>query len=206
MAVPSPQETAMTQFEGRTSDHPIEPLFLQRWSPRAFTGEAMDQATLMSLFEAARWAPSSYNSQPWRFIYAHRDTPAWPTLLGLLVEGNRSWCARAAVLMVVASKLTMNPRGQEMPSHSHAFDAGAAWQNLALQATLLGWHAHAMVGLDMPRAMSELGIPDGYRVEAAIALGRHGDRSVLNEPYRGMEQPNARNPVDSFAFEGRFTS
>jgi nitroreductase len=196
----------MTQFEGRTSDHPIEPIFLQRWSPRAFTGEAMDQATLMRIFEAARWAPSSYNSQPWRFIYAHRNTPAWATLFGLLVEGNQSWCSRAAVLMVAVSKLTMNPRGQEVPSHSHAFDAGAAWQNLALQATQLGWHAHAMVGLDMQRAVPELGIPVGYRVECAIALGRQGDPSMLNDPYRGMEKPNARNPVQTFAFEGRFTA
>lgn len=194
----------MTQFESRTADHPIELLFLQRWSPRAFTGELIDLATLMTIFEAARWAPSSYNSQPWRYIYALRDTPAWGKLFGLLQGGNPSWAKDAAVLMVAVSKTTMAPRGTEMPSHSHSFDAGAGWQNLALQTTALGWHAHAMVGLDLARAAVELGVPDGYRVEAAIAIGRQGDRSTLAELLQGLEQPNGRNPVSSFAFEGQF--
>ena len=194
----------MTSFEGRTSDHEIERMFLERWSPRSFTGEAMDEATLMRILEAARWAPSSYNSQPWRFIYARRDTPSWPAMLDLLVEGNRAWAKMAAVLMVLASKTTMSPRGTPMPSHSHSLDAGAAWQNLALQATALGWHAHSMVGLDMPRAAAELGIPADYRVECAIALGRRGDSANLPEPVRGMEQPNGRNPISAFAFEGVF--
>jgi nitroreductase len=198
------EQTAMTEFEGRTADHPIEPLFIERWSPRAFTGEAMDQATLLTIFEAARWAPSSYNSQPWRFVYAHRDTPAWETLFGLLVEGNQAWCARAAVLMVALSKTMMSPRGEEVPSHSHSFDAGAAWQNIALQTTLLGWHAHGMVGLDMKRAITELGVPHGYHVECAIALGRRGDASTLPERVQTMEKPNGRNPVESFIFEGIF--
>ena len=194
----------MTSYEGRTSDQPIEPIFLQRWSPRAFTGEAMDQTTLLAIFEAARWAPSSYNSQPWRFVYAHRDTPAWERLFGLLAPSNQSWAHRAAVLLVVVSKETMAPRGTEMPSHSHSFDAGSACENLALQATALGWHTHGMVGFDIPRAAAELSVPAGYRVEAMIAIGRQGDRAVLSEPYAGMEQPNARNPVSSFAFEGVF--
>lgn len=194
----------MTQFESRTADYPIELLFLQRWSPRAFTGESIDLATLMTIFEAARWAPSSYNSQPWRYIYALRDTPAWGKLFGLLQGGNPSWAKDAAVLMVAVSKTTMAPRGTEMPSHSHSFDAGAGWQNLALQTTALGWHAHAMVGLDLARAAVELGVPDGYRVEAAIAIGRQGDRSTLAESLQGLEQPNGRNPVSSFAFEGEF--
>ena len=194
----------MTSFEGRTADHPIERLFLERWSPRAFTGEAMDQATLMTIFEAARWAPSSYNSQPWRFVYAHRDTQVWDKLLGLLTGGNPGWAKDAAVLIVAASKITMAPRGEEMESHSHSYDAGAGWQNLALQATALGWHAHGMVGFDMPRAAAELRIPDGYRVEAAIAIGKRGDKAKLPETLRGMEQPNGRNPVSSFAFEGAF--
>jgi nitroreductase len=194
----------MPSFEGRTADHPIESIFLERWSPRAFTGEKMDPETLLTIFEAARWAPSSYNSQPWRFVYAHRETPAWEKLFGLLVPGNQGWAKNAAVLIVAASKITMAPRGTEIVSHSHSFDAGAAWQNLALQATKLGWHAHGMVGFDMPRAATELGIPDGYRIEAAIALGKRGDKASLPEPFQGMEAPNGRNTVESFAFEGGF--
>ncbi len=194
----------MTSFEGRTADYPIERLFLERWSPRALAGVPMDHETLMTIFEAARWAPSSYNSQPWRYIYAHRDTPAWDGLFGLLVEGNQGWARDASVLIVAVSKKTMSPRGEEVPSYSHSFDAGSGWQNLALQATVMGWFAHGMVGFDMARAASELGIPDGYRVESAIALGKLGDKAKLPEHFQKMEQPNARNPVSSFAFEGRF--
>ncbi len=194
----------MPSFHGRTADHPIDELFLQRWSPRAFTEEKMDQETLLTIFEAARWAPSSYNSQPWRYIYGHRGTPAWDRLFGLLVPGNQSWCKTAAVLAVAVSKETMAPRGEEMPSYSHSFDAGSAWANLSLQATKMGWHTHGMVGLDMPRAAAELGVLAGYRVEMALAIGKQGDRESLSEPYKGMEQPNGRNPVGSFAFEGVF--
>ena len=192
----------MTSFDGRTADHPIAQIFLERWSPRAFTGEAMPQDVLLTILEAARWAPSSYNSQPWRFLYAHRDTPHWAPFLNLLVPGNQGWAKQAAVLMVAISKRTMAPQGKETPSHSHSFDAGAAWANLALQATMLGWHAHAMVGLDMPRAALELGVPEGYRIESAIALGRRGDKAALPEAVQGMEAPNGRNPVGAFAFEG----
>ena len=187
----------MPEYEGRVADHPIADIFLERWSPRAFTGEAMDQATLLTIFEAARWAPSSYNSQPWRFIYAHRDTPAWAPLFDLLVPGNQGWVVGAAVLMVALSKTMMNARGEEIPSHSHSLDTGAAWQSMALQATMLGWHAHGMVGLDMKRAIPALGVPHGYHVECAIALGR---RNTVG----ATETPNARNPVESFVFEGQF--
>jgi nitroreductase len=193
----------MTQFLTRTSAHDIELLFLQRWSPRAFTGAAMPQEELLRVLEAARWAPSSYNAQPWRFLYAHRDTPAWPKFLGLLTETNRSWAQNAAVLLIALSKKTMGPDGTT-PNHAHSFDTGAAWSNLALQATALGWHAHGMVGFDIPRAASELGVPDAYRVEAAIAIGKQGDKAILPETLQARESPNTREPVENFAFEGRF--
>ena len=174
----------MTTVATRTSDHEIDPIFLERWSPRAFTGEAIPEPELMRIFEAARWAPSSYNSQPWRFVYARRDTPHWENMLSLLNDMNRSWCKDAAVVMVVASNETMQPPGQDkpVPSYSHSFDAGAAWGYLALQATKLGWHAHGMVGFDKERAFAELGFPrrlpgrgghrdraEGRQVEAARA-------------------------------------
>jgi nitroreductase len=194
----------MTSFAGRTADHPIEKLLLERWSPRAFTSESITEEGLMTLFEAARWAPSSYNSQPWRFIYGLRDTPAFTAILGLLVPANQAWAKAAAALVVVVSKTTMAPRGTEMPSHSHSFDAGAAWQNIGLQATAMGWHTHGMTGFDIPRAASELGVPDGYRVEAVFAIGKQGDKATLPEQMQGMEAPNGRNPVSSFVFEGSF--
>jgi nitroreductase len=196
----------MTSFQGRIADHPVEKMFLERWSPRAFTGAPIPEATLATIFEAARWAPSSYNSQPWRFLYARRDTASWPMFLGLLGEFNRSWASQAAVLIIVASKKTMLPPGAKdaVPSHSHSFDTGAAWQNLALQATALGWHTHAMVGFDIPRSVVELGVPEDYRVEAAIAIGKQGDKATLPEALQARETPNGRNPITEFAFEGRF--
>jgi nitroreductase len=197
----------MTQFETRTSDFEIEPIFLQRWSPRAFTGESMPEEDMRRIFEAARWAPSSANLQPWRFLYARRDTPSWPVFLGLLVEGNRAWAQHAAVLVVAVSKTTMRRSGSDadVPSHSHSFDTGAAWGSMALQATSMGWHAHGMVGFDMKRAAAELRVPDDYRVEAAIAIGRKGDKATLPEALQAREAPNGREKVGNFAFEGGFT-
>jgi len=197
-----------TTANGRTAAYPIDPLFLERWSPRAFTGEAMTETDLMTILEAARWAPSSYNSQPWRFIYGRRGTPAWDRIFALLNPFNQSWAKAAGALMIVVSSSTMLPPGTDkpVPSHSHSFDTGAAWGYVALQAHRLGWHAHGMVGFDIPRAYADLGVPDGYRVEAAIAIGRKGDKSLLSEQLQAREVPNDRNPVSSFAFEGHFRS
>lgn len=197
----------MTTVGNRTSDHEIDALFLQRWSPRAFTGEPIAQEELMRMFEAARWAPSSYNSQPWRFVYARRDTPHWEPMLGLLNEFNRSWAKNAAVLMIIASDSLMLPPGAEkkVPSYSHSFDTGSAWSNLALEATRLGWHAHGMVGFDRERAFAELGFTEGHRVEAAVAIGRKGDPSILPEQYRAREVPSGRNPLSKSVFEGKFS-
>ncbi len=196
----------MTTANSRAADHDIDPLFLERWSPRAFDGTPLTDAEIMSLFEAARWAASSYNSQPWRFLYARRDTPAWSTFLDLLVPFNRSWAERAGLLIITVSNSLMQPPGQDkpVPSHSHSYDAGAASANLALQATRMGLQAHGMVGFDMERAFAALNVPVGYRVESAIAVGRPGDKSVLPEQLRAREQPNGRNPVSSFALEGGF--
>ncbi len=196
----------MTTANSRTAEHAIDPLFLERWSPRAFTTEAISEAQLLTLFEAARWAPSSFNAQPWRFIYARRDTEHWPRFLGLLSEYNQSWAKNAAALVILVSKTTMLPRGadKEVPSPTHSLDAGAAWENLALQATRSGWAAHGMAGFDMPRAAVELGVPSGYRVEAAIAIGKRGDKSVLPVALQAREQPSDRLPLAQIVSEGRF--
>jgi nitroreductase len=196
----------MTRANDRTADYPIDPLFLERWSPRAFTGEEMSETELMTLFEAARWAPSSYNSQPWRFLYARRVTPPFARFLGLLSEFNQSWAKNASALVVVVSNsLMLPPRAEKpIPSHSHSFDAGAAWAQLALQAARSGWYAHAMVGFDIARAFAELNVPQGYRVEAAIAIGRRGDPASLPQALHAREQPSSRNPVADISFEGGF--
>ena len=196
----------MTQANSRTADYPIDALFLERWSPRAFAGEAILERELLTLLEAARWAPSSYNSQPWRFLYARRDTEPWPRFLGLLNEYNQSWARNAAALVILVSKTMMLPRGadKEVPSYTHSLDAGAAWANLALQATRSGWAAHGMAGFDVSRTAAELGVPPDYRVEAAIAIGRPGDKSLLPESLRAREEPSGRLPLSQLACEGRF--
>lgn len=197
----------MSEANPRTADHPVDQRFLERWSPRAFTGESIPEAALHSMFEAARWAPSSYNSQPWRFLYARRDTAHWEKFLSFLGETNRSWAKNAGVLIILVSKVPMEVppgSGKFVPSHSHSFDTGAAWGYLALEAHRLGYAAHAMVGFDMPRAAAELNVPDDHRVEAAIAIGRRGDKSVLPEALAAREMPNARRPQKDFTFEGGF--
>ncbi len=196
----------MTAPTPRTADHPINPIFLERWSPRAMTGEAISEAELMTLFEAARWAPSSYNSQPWRFLYARRDTPAWATFFDLLGEYNRSWAQGAAALVILVSKISMVVPGKDVPveSYSHSLDAGSAWGYFALQAAMSGWATHAMVGFDLPRTATTLEIPADYRVECAIAVGRRGDPATLPEAARAREVPSGRNPIATLVREGKF--
>ncbi|MDR3461313.1 MAG: nitroreductase family protein, partial [Beijerinckiaceae bacterium] len=196
----------MTSINGRTANHPVDPIFLERWSPRAFTGESIPEAELLTIFEAARWAPSSYNSQPWRFAYALRDTPDWDVFFDLLVEGNKAWAKNAAALIVVASKIAMQIPGKEIPveSYSHSFDAGAAWGYLALQASISGWAAHAMVGFDLPRAAQTLGISAEYRVEAAVAIGRKADPATLPDALKAREVPNGRAPIETLIKAGKF--
>ena len=180
----------------------IEPLLYRRWSPRAMSGEALTDDEVMTLFEAARWAPSSYNAQHWRLLYARRATAGWDRFFGLLAEGNRAWAGKAGLLVVLVSRTRFERN--DHPARTHSFDCGAAWQNLALQATAMGLVAHAMQGFDYERARTELGVPDGYAVEAMIAVGRPGEIEDLPEGPRGMEVPNGRKPVAEIAREGGF--
>ena len=182
------------------AQYPVDELFLDRWSPRAMSGESVTDEELMTLFEAARWAPSSYNNQPWRILYARRETEQWPVFFGLMVEGNQSWAKDAAALLLFVSKETFDFNGKPYPTHS--FDTGAAWENLALQATMLGLVTHGMQGFDYERARSELNIPEGFRVEAMIAVGHPGDPAQLPESLREREAPSGRKPLSEITCEG----
>lgn len=190
----------------RRPDYPIDPMFIRRWSPRAFTGEPVPEADLRSMFEAARWAPSSSNVQPWRFFYALGGTPYFAKFLGLLSEGNQIWAKNAGALIVLVSKThQMSSREKTLvPNYSHSFDTGTAWGFFAIEASRIGWATHAMGGFDKARSVIELGLPEGYRPEAAIAVGRRADKSVLPEAIRAREVPNKRNPQTEFVFEGGF--
>ena len=187
----------------REAAYPIHPLFIDRWSPRALAGTPLSEAELMSLFEAARWAPSSGNFQPWRFLYARRDTDFWPAFLDLLKPSNQAWAARAGALMLIISRTHFDGDGRACITHS--FDSGAAWQNLALQASLNGLVAHGMEGFDYERARRVLRVPAEYAVEAMVALGHPGNIAELSESLQKREHPSTRRPLTQTICEGPFS-
>ena len=188
--------------EVRRADHPIDPLFLDRWSPRAMSGETVSEEELMVLFEAARWAPSSYNNQPWRFLYARRDTQHWQTFFDLLVEFNQSWVKNAGALVLFISKTTFDMNGET--SITHSFDTGAAWENMALQGWLKGLVVHGMQGFDYDGARTALNVPEGFQVEAMAAVGKPGDPSQLPESLRAREALGDRRKLELTICEGPF--
>jgi nitroreductase len=184
----------------RKADYPIDSVFLDRWSPRAMSGEPITEEELFTLFEAARWAPSSFNNQPWRILYARRDTDHWPLFFNLLVEFNQTWAKNAAALVLFISKTTFDHNGE--PAATHSFDTGAAWENIALQATLKGLVVHGMQGFDYDKARTTLNIPDGFNVEAMAVIGKPGRKEDLPERMQEREAPSDRRKLDGTAFEG----
>jgi nitroreductase len=186
----------------RKADHPIEPIFLHRWSPRAMSGEPVSRDELNTLFEAARWAPSSYNEQPWRFLYARRDDAHWPVFLDLLVPANRQWAHQAGALLLIVARKTFSRNDKPNPVHS--FDAGAAWANLANQGARMGLVVHGMAGFDWDKARTVLNVPEAFAVQAMVAVGRPGDPDLLPAQLRQAEVPTDRRPVAEFAFHGGF--
>ena len=184
----------------RQADHPIDKLFLDRWSPRAMSGEEIPDVELMVLFEAARWAPSSNNNQPWRILYARRNTEYWPLFFSLLTESNQVWTRNAAALLVFISKTTFDHNNQ--PSITHSYDTGAAWENLALQGMLKGYVVHGMQGFDYKLARSVLNIPQEFNVEAMAAIGKPGNKEELPESLQERESPNNRRKLSETICEG----
>jgi nitroreductase len=186
----------------RQAEYPVDALFVDRWSPRAMSGEAISTADLMTLFEAARWAPSAGNTHPWRILYAHRDSQHWPVFFDLLVERNQKWCRNAAALLVFISRTTNEETGK--PLRTHSYDTGAAWENLALQGTLRGLVVHGMAGFDYAKAKSALQVPDDFTVEAMAAVGKPGRIEDLPEEFQARESPNTRRLVSQLVFEGYY--
>ena len=165
------------------------------------TGEEISVHELNTLFEAARWAPSSGNSQPWRFLFARRNTPAWDTFFNLLVPGNQVWAHKAAALVLVVSRTVAEHNGKPMVTHS--FDTGAAWMSLALQGSMKGLLVHGMGGYDRAKAMEDLKIPPEFVPEAMIAIGHHGDlENLVEEKRAGDVNPSQRKALDEIVFEG----
>jgi nitroreductase len=186
----------------READYSIEPLLLDRWSPRAMSGEEISVDELMRLFEAARWAPSSFNAQQWRALYARRGTEHWSKFFDLLVEGNKAWAINAAALIVFISRTTFEYNNE--PSVSHSYDTGAAWLSFALQGFRQGLVVHGMEGFDYDRARTELKIPKEFQIEAMAAVGRPGAKEVLPEKLQAKESPNGRRKIAESVCEGAF--
>ena len=188
----------------RRPDHQIELLLLDRWSPRAMSGEEISHEELMRLFEAARWAPSSFNAQQWRALYARRGTEHWQTFFDLLVDANKVWAKNAAVLVVFISRKKFDYNDE--PSVTHSYDCGAAWENFALQGFHQDLVVHGMEGFDYDRARKELRIPEEFQVEAMAAVGRPGSKESLPEKLQAREMPNDRRKLSGNVFEGPFKS
>ena len=181
----------------------VDSQFLDRWSPRSFVPTPLTDDQLAALFEAARWAPSCYNEQPWLFLYA--VTPEDRVRFGeALVPANQVWALHAPLLLFVLCRRRFRHNNQE---NRHApFDAGAAWMALALQARKLGLHAHAMAGFSRQKAYEILAVPqEDYDIIAAVAIGRRGDAQMLPEDVAAREQPSQRKPLTEVASEGRFS-
>lgn len=198
----------VTPLDFRSATHEVDPLFLERWSPRAFTGEPVSEADLLTILEAAHWAPSAFNAQPWRFVYALKGSPDFDRLLDLLNPFNQVWANKAGALVFIFSKTHYAAPGaaSETPLGSHSFDAGAAWGLLSLQARLLGYHTHAMAGVERDRIPAELGLPEGLVVEAAVAIGHRNSPESLPEKLKAREVPSTRRPLAEVAFAGRFAA
>ena len=188
---------AETQF-------PLHDLLTRRWSPRAFSEQPVGPDMLLTLLDAARWAPSSSNEQPWRFVVATKQEPAdYDRLLACLLEGNRKWAYRAPVLMLSVARMDFEEDGRP---NRHAFhDVGLATENLLLQVSALGLVAHPMAGFDIEKARADLKIPSGYEPVAMIAVGYPGELSVLPDYLQQRElKPRERKPLTDITFWGQW--
>lgn len=187
---------------GRTSEYPIDKQFLERWSPRAFSDRKVTEEQVLTVLEAARWAPSGSNLQPWRFIYGVRGEPEFDTLLSLLVPFNEGWAKNAGALLFIASVASFDGT---RPVRTHSFDAGSAFMSLALQAHSMGLITHGMAGIDFDKAPEVLRLPANLKVEAAVAIGYQGDAATLSDSLKAREVPSQRQPLSDMVFKGHFS-
>jgi nitroreductase len=188
----------------RVPDADADPLFVRRWSPRSFLSDPVDQSKVQVLFEAARWAPSASNVQPWLFVYADQEEDL-ARARAILRDGNRRWADRAP-LLVFAFARRLHPKTGE-PNRLAVFDAGAAWMSLALQAAHLGLHAHAMGGVHHDKAYALLEVPElEFEFLCGIAFGYRGPREALPDDLQAREHASDRRPALEFAHRGRYKS
>lgn len=194
---------ATAPIKAAKTDYPILDSLRERYSPRVFAPKNIDERTLHILMEAVRWSASSSNEQPWRFMYAYKDTPAWQKMFPLLSESNRKWVGNAPLLVLAAYKEQFD-NGKE---NFHALhDLGLALGNMTAQAQSMGIAVHHMAGVDWKKSHEVFGVPKGYHVATAIAIGYYGgDPAILSEDMKKTElAPRKRKPQDEFLFEGKW--
>ncbi len=191
----------MKTINDRSTEYPIDDIFLQRYSSRAMSGEVISKEEIMTLLEAARWSPSSMNAQPWRFVYAMSGTIEFKKLFSFILERNQVWAKNSSALILLVSKNNLDDGSFSIP---HSFDAGAAWENLALQATSMKFVSHAIGGFDKKLAKESLGISDDYTIEIIIAIGKAGKIEDLPEAFQVREKPSQRKNIEEIVFEGNF--
>lgn len=182
--------------------YPVHPLIRDRWSPRAFADRPVDRDTLGSLLEAARWAASCNNEQPWIYIVAPReDGPAFQRALSCLVPFNQDWAKGAPLLMISLARTTFAGNGQ--PNRHAYHDVGAASAQLTVQATSMGLSVHQMAGIDVDRIRTEYALPVGVDPVAGIAIGWLGDAETLPDKLKDREKaPRERKSLDEMVLGG----
>ncbi len=183
-------------------DHPIHDLIARRWSPYAFSDRAVSKEDLLALFEAARWAPSSYNEQPWSYLIATKEQPEeFARVLSCLEPGNQTWANAAPVLGLGCTSLRFQRNGKPNPAAVH--DLGLAAGNLCLEATARGLHVHQMIGILPDKAREVFRIPDGVQPFTGLAIGYAADPSTLPEKLKERDlAPRARKRLAEFVFTG----
>lgn len=183
-------------MEERKSSYPVLPELLNRWSGRAMSGRSVSKRELMTLFEAARYAPSARNTQPWRFVFSTHRSPKWQEFLALLEPSYKGWCTKAAALI-----LLMVEQGD---SNLAIFDAGSAWENLAIQGCSMGLVIHPTAMFNHEAAKKLLSIPDNYEILLMISVGRPGDPKLLPMDLQACEFPKGRKKLSEICFKESF--
>ena len=183
----------MEAEQTRKNQYDVSPFFIERWSPRAFSDQAVADDDLLAILEAGHWAPSCFNEQPWSFIVA-KTADARQKFVGFLTDSNKIWASKAPILLALVSKNTFSLNGK--PNRWHSFDCGTAWGYMTMEAKRRGYITHAMGGFKQKEASAVLNLSEEYRVEAVIAIGKHGDIHTLPDELQQTEFPSLRKPLE----------
>jgi nitroreductase len=193
----------MEKWKNRVAEYPCDKEFISRVSTRAFDeNKQIEHDTLMSCFEAARWAPSSYNNQPWRYCFAKKGSKTYQTIYNTLVEFNQMWCKNVQVLIVICSRKHFSHNNQIAATSS--LDTGSSYMSFSLEAHKRGLATHAMEGFNKDKLRNVMNIPDMYNIEAILAVGYPGDISILPKEVQDKETPTARKALKEIVSEDHF--